>query len=531
MKTILLIGCLAVILFASCSKSPAVSPVTPPPVNKDTTVLATTTRPLFHYTPNTNWINDPNGLVYFNGSYHLFSQYNPSGFVWGNMNWDQAASTDFFSWQENGLAIKELFNTDGSTAMIFSGSTVVDSLNTSGFATQAGQIPLVAVYTLNNTAANGGALPQTQGISYSLDNGQTWTAYSKNPVLDINSTQFRDPKVFWYAPSSKWIMVVSKPDVDSVRIYGSTNLKKWTYQSDFGAIGNTNQVWECPDMFPLTIEGGGAAKWVLTVSAGGIENGFGGMQYFIGTFDGTKFTADNYNYPLYVDFGKDYYAGVTFNGMPAADGRRVMVAWANNWSYAGVIPTIGYRGQYSIPRSLSLRKVSNSDGYHLLQSPVAELGAHETTLYTSASKNLSSTVANLDSVSGTSLDIQFTLNMGTATSAGINVLVSGTELTPVTINKTYSTVSLDRTKSGNSSFSGQFAGIESAKMNNVDMGNITCRILIDQSIVEVFVNGGEYSITDLVFPTMAKGGIQLFSQGGAATFTNINVKTVSKTTH
>jgi len=469
--------------------------------------------------------------VCFSLTGHLFSQYNPVSAIWGNMNWGHATSTDFFNWQETSIAIKEVFNTNGSNSMIFSGSAVADSLNTSGFATQAGQIPLVAIYTANNTAANGNAISQTQSISYSLDNGQTWTPYNQNPVLNISSTQFRDPKVFWYGPTNKWVMVVSKPDQDSVRIYSSTNLKNWTFSSNFGTIGNTTQAWECPDLFPLTVEGSTAKKWVLTVSGGGSQYGFGGMQYFIGSFDGNKFTADNDNYPLYVDYGKDFYAGVTFNGVPAADGRRVMIGWANNWAYAGAIPTSGYRGQYSVPRSLSLRKVNNTDGFHLLQSPVAEIGQHETSAYANPSKTINSTTVKLDSISGTSLDIQFNLSMGTANNAGIHVLKGGTEQTIISINKLLSTLSVDRTNSGRSDFSNQFISVESAKMDNVDFTNLTCRVLIDQSIVEVFINQGEYTITDLVFPTQINGGIELFSQGGTATYSNINIKKVNKTIH
>jgi len=468
-------------------------------------------------------------LVYYNGSYHLFSQYNPLGYVWGNMNWDQALSSDLFSWQETGVAISEI-TTDTETSMIFSGSAVVDNLNTTGFATQTGQVPLVAVYTVNNTGAGGNAISQTQCISYSLDQGQTWTAYTKNPVLDIGSTQFRDPKVFWYTPTQTWVMLVSKPDVDSVRIYNSPDLRNWTFKSDFGAIGNTNQVWECPDLYQLTVEGTSAQKWVLSVSGGGVENGFGGMQYFIGSFDGSKFTANADNYPLYVDYGKDYYAGVTYNNIPNSDGRTVMISWANNWSYAGTIPTSGYRGQYAVPRSLSLRKVNNADGYHLLQTPVAEITQHETNAYSNPSINVNSTL-KLDSVSGTSLDIQFNLSMANATTAGINILQSGTEQTTITLNKSQSRLSLDRTKSGRNDFSSQFSGVESATMNNIDFTNLTCRILVDQSIVEVFINQGEYTITDLVFPTQAKGGISLFSTGGTANFTNLTVKKVDKTLH
>jgi fructan beta-fructosidase len=524
------------LLLISCSKSPATQAQ-----NTTTTTTTTTTtdsltplssyRPLYHYTPNSNWINDPNGLVYLNGAYHLFSQYNPQGAVWGNMSWDQATSNDFFSWQQGNVALNQILNADGSITLIFSGSAVIDSLNTTGFATQSGQTPLVAIYTANTTAANGTAISQNQFLSYSLDNGQTWQPYAKNPVLDIASTQFRDPKVFWYAPGKKWIMAVSKPDIDKVQFYSSTNLIKWTFMSDFGAIGNTSQVWECPDLYLLTVEGTNQKKWVLSVSGGGNTNGFGGMQYFIGNFDGTTFTADADNYPLYVDFGKDYYAGVTFNNIPSSDGRTVMIGWANNWAYAGAIPTAGYRGQYAVPRSLSLRKVNNTDGYHLLQTPVAEIAQHEVPAYSNSAIAINNTSMKLSSVAGTSLDIQFTLSMGSATVAGINVLKGGQEQTAVSFNKSSSQVILDRSKSGRGDFSNQFLSTESTKMDNVDMTNLTCRILVDQSIVEVFVNNGEYTLTDLVFPTQANGGIELFAQGGTANFSNLVIKQVNKTLH
>jgi fructan beta-fructosidase len=531
MKNILILSCLALCLITGCSKSSVVNPQKQNSgggTDTTTNITPPSYRPLFHYTPDKTGIHDPNGLVFYNGSYYLFSQYNPIGYVWGNMSWDQASSSDFFTWQETGIALNEFTNSSGGTSLIFSGSAVIDSTNSSGFATQSGQIPMVAIYTSNNSAANGNAVSQTQCISYSLDQGQTWTSYNQNPILDIGSTQFRDPKVFWYAPTKNWIMVVSKPDVDSVRIYSSVNLKNWTFKSDFGAIGNTNQAWECPDLYQLNVEGTSQKKWVLSVSGGGVENGFGGMQYFIGNFDGTKFTADADNYPLYVDFGKDYYAGVTYNGM--SDGRTVMVSWANNWSYANVIPTSGYRGQYGVPRSLSLRKVNNSDGYHLLQTPAAEIGNHESNAYSNTSVSVSSSL-KLDSVSGTALDIQFNLSLANAATAGINVLQSSTEQTTITFNKAMSEVLLDRTRSGLTSFSSQFSGVESAKMNNVDFTNLTCRILIDQCIVEVFVNDGEYAITDLVFPTQTKGGLTLFSIGGTAKFTNITIKKVNKTIH
>jgi len=524
----------AVITTSSCSKSSntGTTPVTP--VVTDTLVPISSYRPLYHYTPTVNWINDPNGLLFYNGTYHLFSQYNPSGNTWGNMSWGHATSTDLLSWQEQPVAITWQKNADNSTSLIFSGSAVADSANTSGFATQAGQVPLVAVYTSNNSDVNGNAISQNQCLAYSLDNGTTWTKYVQNPVLDIQSTQFRDPKVFWYAPAKEWIMVVSKPDVYKVMFYSSTNLKNWVHLSDFGVLGNIAQVWECPDLFQLPVEGSADKKWVLTVSAGGAQPGFGGMQYFIGNFDGTQFTVEKYNYPLYVDYGKDYYAGVTFNNIPAADGRTIMVGWANNWSYAGTIPTTtgyGYRGQYAIPRSLSLRPVSNGDGYHLLQAPVTQLTNFEATAPTVANITVNNTSQKIDTLSGTSLDIQFTVAMGSATAAGIDLFKGGTQQTTISFNKATSQVTLNRMQAGRDDFSPQFASIESADINNGSLSSIKCRILIDQSLVEVFVNDGEYTLTDLVFPTQANGNLDFFSQNGDATFSNITIHKVNKCIH
>ena len=521
---------LFIFFLVCCKKNPSGSSnVLPPP--QDTIVPLSSYRPIFHYTPSSNWINDPNGLVYFNGAYHLFSQYNPLGNTWGNMSWGHATSNDLLSWQEQGVAIYQQTNPDNSTSMIFSGSAVVDSANSTGFATQAGQVPLVAVYTSNNTDKNGNAISQNQCIAYSLDNGITWTKYASNPVLDIQSTQFRDPKVFWYAPGNKWIMVVSKPDQYKVMFYSSTNLIQWTYMSAFGGQGNTTQVWECPDLYELSIENSNQKKWVLSVSGGGSQNGFGGMQYFIGNFDGNQFMADADNYPFYVDFGKDYYAGVTYNNIPNSDGRTVMIGWANNWNYAGNIPTVGYRGQYSIPRSLSLRQVANTNGYHLLQTPVLELNKFESNMDSIPTVTIADSVFKISNVSGTALDIQFHVSLNNATNAGIDFLKGGTQKTTVTFNKSSSQITLDRRYSGQIGFNAGFASIESAILDNGSFNNLDCRILIDQSIVEVFVNQGEYTLTDLVFPTQGNGEIDLFSVGGSTTFSNIVFKKIQKTIH
>ena len=240
-------------------------------------------RPQFHFTPAQNWMNDPNGLVYYKGEYHLFYQHNPFGNTWGHMSWGHAVSRDLVHWQHLPVAIPE----EGDEA-IFSGSAVVDHKNTSGFGTRRNP-PMVAIYT--------SARPddQNQSLAYSTDRGRTWTKYAGNPVLDDADREFRDPKVFWYEPEREWRMVAVKALQRKVAIYRSKDLKAWTHLSDFGPANAVGGAWECPDLFPLEVDGKRhKTKWVMLVSLnpGGIAGG-SGMQYFVGDFDGTRFTADD----------------------------------------------------------------------------------------------------------------------------------------------------------------------------------------------------------------------------------------------
>ncbi|WP_153800469.1 glycoside hydrolase family 32 protein [Foetidibacter luteolus] len=486
-----------------------------------------TYRPLFHFTTDSNWINDPNGLVYANGKFHLFAQYNPFGNRWGHMSWAHATSTDLFNWQQLPVAIQEDIHADSTATMIFSGCAVVDSFNTSGFAEKQGQVPLVAIYT-SHVDNKGTGIAQHQSLAYSLDEGVTWTKYRNNPVLDIKAKDFRDPQVFWYAPKKAWIMIVCKPDEYKVYFYSSSNLKDWKKLSEFGGIGNTSKIWECPDLFELPVEGTGEKKWVITLSAGHPQKDFLAMQYFTGSFDGEKFIADQVNYPLYLDYGKDYYAGITYKDIPAADGRKIMIGWANCWNYANDIPTKGFRGLYGVPRVLSLRKTA--EGIRLVQQPVKEIEKHEELLYAVAGVEVENGVKVLDSAKGTSLDISFTLQPGTGGTAGIKVFKSGDEETAVYYNSATQTVAIDRTKSGDTSFSKVFASVDTVKVNAGD-GKVKFRLLIDKSVVELFVNDGVYVLTDLVFPKQQDGGVELFSENGKAVFTDVQVKKVAKTIH
>ncbi|MHA4807529.1 glycoside hydrolase family 32 protein [Flavitalea flava] len=505
---------------------------------------AQTYRPGFHFTTDSNWINDPNGLVYYKGRYHLFCQYNPYGDKWGHMSWAHASSTDLFHWEQEPLAIKEFSNKDGSVTMIFSGSVVVDSFNTSGFG-KKGQTPLVAIFTSHIDKQ-----AQHQSIAFSLDDGKTWERYKGNPVLDIHSTEFRDPKVFWYYPEKKWVMAVSKPDQYRIRFYESKNLKNWKYLSEFGGIGNMDNVWECPDLFEAPVEESNVAenksvgsktegsngvkvnngkKWVLTVSAGHAQKGFVAMQYFVGDFNGHSFTVDPNPYPLYVDYGKDFYAGITFNDLPATDGRKILLGWANDWKYANDIPTKGFRGQYATPRSLQLRK-TGEQGFRLIQSPVEELTPMAKDIQNLGNLVVNDGIKELPATGDASLDIEFDLKLDNAEEAGLFLYKSGEEKTVISLDRKKAEVLLDRTKSGQTEFSDAFSSVDAVKVGG-SSDRFHFRILADQCLVEVFVNGGEYVVTDLVFPKGQQGGLELFSKGGAALFSNVIIRKMNKTMH
>src|SRR4051812_31331668 len=297
-------------------------------------------RPQFHFTPQRNWMNDPNGLVFFDGEYHLFHQYNPEGDTWGHMSWGHAVSPDLVRWEHLPVALKE---EDG--VMIFSGSAVVDRDNTSGFGT-GGKPPLVAIYTGH------GKGKQTQNIAWSSDRGRTWTKFEGNPVIDINSAEFRDPKVFWHAPTKKWVMVVSRPDQRKVLFFGSKDLKKWEQVGEFGPQGEVRGIWECPDLFELPIEGDpqNQTRWVLVVNInGGTPAGGSGCQYFVGTFDGKTFTnANPKETVLWADYGADFYAAQSWSDLPRGR-KRTWIAWMSNWQYANQEPTSPWRTAMTVP--------------------------------------------------------------------------------------------------------------------------------------------------------------------------------------
>ncbi|MFZ2988121.1 glycoside hydrolase family 32 protein, partial [Ideonella sp.] len=306
-------------------------------------------RPALHFTPAAHWMNDPNGLVFHQGVYHLFFQYYPEGLSWGPMHWGHASSTDLLRWEEHPIALYP-----DPLGLIFSGSVVWDERNLSGLA-PAGSAPLVAIFTHHDSAAaRAGAISwETQSLAWSVDNGLTWTKYAGNPVLkNPGLRDFRDPKVFWLAETGRWVMSLSTGT--QIAFYSSADLKDWQLTSKFGAdAGSHGGTWECPDLFSLPLNG--RQRWVLLVSlTSGGPNGGSATQYFIGDFDGQRFTPEHHDV-RWLDLGCDNYAGVTWSGTGE---RRVFIGWMGNWDYAKVVPTAPWRSAMTLPRELSLREVS-----------------------------------------------------------------------------------------------------------------------------------------------------------------------------
>ncbi|TDB61807.1 glycoside hydrolase family 32 protein [Arundinibacter roseus] len=475
-------------------------------------------RPSYHFTAPQNWINDPNGLVYLDGEYHLFYQHNPFGNEWGHMSWGHAVSKDLITWEHLPLALPE-YPTPGDTStqtMVFSGSAVVDSANTSGFFAAGQTDGLVAIFTSHVHNGKDGLL-QHQSLGYSADKGRTWKLYDKNPVLDLQMKDFRDPNVFWYAQDKKWIMSVVKPLEFTVQFYQSPNLKDWTFMSEFGRQGDTTKIWECPALFPIPVEGTDQQKWLLLISSGHRQKDFLGMQYFVGDFDGKTFVPQPQKEILYVDEGKDFYAAIPFNNLPASHKKPLIVGWLNDWVYANALPSATFKGAMSAPRELSLAKTG--DGFRLIQQPVALTKNVEAAL---SEKSLVVEGEKLLDFTGESYELVATIEPGKAKNLGIKLLQSEDEATVLTYDVPSAVLLFDRTKSGNTTFHERFSSVESMPAPLIN-GRLKVHILVDASVVEVFVNDGQRVMTNLVFPKKHEGKITLFSTDGAATFREVRI--------
>ena len=468
--------------FAGCSKDDPKSEVNPPVVNpqpgQPTQPSGPTTpttpaqgsydeqyRPQIHFTPAKNWMNDPNGMVYVDGVYHLFYQYNPQGNSWGNMSWGHATSTDLIHWTEQSVALLR-----DDLGDVFSGSAVIDKDNTAGFGAGA----MVALYTSAGEY-------QQQSIAYSTDGGKNFTRYTGNPVIKNNDDNLRDPKVFWHEASGQWIMALAKGWKMGVELYGSSDLKNWRHLSTFfkELPGRPSLQWECPDLIQM------GEKWVMLVSVnpGGPILGSGTM-YFVGQFDGTTFTAEDLAYPLWLDYGMDNYAGVTWSN---TDSRKVMIGWMNNWQYAGDVPCSPWRSAMTLPRELTL---SEYNGKPLLCNTV---------------------VKEIDQIAGSWQDTdgaisakdayQLRLTISLDKNATLTLSNGSDEKFTIDINAAARTLTAHRTSvTGKTSFNGTFSIPSMQAPLNVTGDAVTLDIFVDQSSVEIFTQEGTMSMTNLVFP-------------------------------
>lgn len=464
------------------------------------TLFHETYRPQFHFTPSKNWMNDPNGLIYKNGLYHLFFQHNPFGNVWGHMSWGHATSKDLIHWDELPVAIAE-----ENGIMIFSGTAVLDKNNTSGFANAKNSQPLVAIYTGHTDTL------QTQNLAFSNDDGLTWKKYAGNPVLNLHKKDFRDPNVFWYEPKQEWIMAVSQPNEHQISFYASGNLMQWKKLSDFGPRGDTSGVWECPDLMQVPIEGeAGKTKWVLFTSQNST------MQYFVGEFDGIQFLEDHPSTTIHKqDHGTDYYAAVAYHN--TIDKQPISIGWVNNWEYANAIPTKPWKSAMSLPRKLSVKK--REGDWVLVQQPIGALTSLRGPVQNTADKNVKQNL--LLPFSGSSYELSLQMLSQPNTVAGIRVAMGAYGYFEIGYDSKTEQIYIDRSHTVND-FNKKYAAIaKSGTILKPENGKIALRIFVDASIVEVYSADGTVVLTAQVFPEKIDKYIQLFSDGTATQFKNI----------
>lgn len=431
-------------------------------------------RPRLHFTPPSMWMNDPNGLFYENGMYHLYYQYHPQSTVWGPMHWGHATSTDLLRWKHQPIALYP-----DSLGLIFSGSAVVDRQNTAGF----GKDAVVAIFTSHNMEwEKAGRIDrENQSIAFSNDHGYTWTKFAGNPVLkNPGIADFRDPNVTWYAPGKKWIMALATQDRET--FYSSKDLKTWTRESDFGVgFGAHGGVWECPDLFSMGVDG--QEKWVLLVSINpGAPNGGSGTQYFVGDFDGHQFVPQDTE-TRWIDYGRDNYAGVTFH---ETDKRRIFMGWMSNWDYATVVPTKSWRSANTLPRDLALKNVNGK--YFLSSTPIA--------LPLEATKKL----AAGKSMKAASALLRISAKGQTVQDFSIDLANAKGEHVTIGYEKSTNRYFVDRRQSGDFSFSSKFSSRDYAPRIS-QSATIDFQVITDVASAEMFADGGLTTMTTIYFPS------------------------------
>ena len=445
-------------------------------------------RPIYHHTPAYGWMNDPNGLFYKDGLYHLYYQWNPYGSQWENMHWGHSVSRDLVYWENKGMALAP-----DALGTIFSGCAVVDHENTAGF----GKGAVVAFYTSAGES-------QTQSMAYSKDNGASFVKYDGNPVVTADVPDFRDPHVFWHRETARWVMLLAAGQ--EMRIYSSSNLKDWRYESAFGeGWGNHDGVWECPDLIKLPVRGTNKEKWMLicNINPGGP---FGGnaTQYFIGQFDGHRFTCeDQPDETKWMDYGKDHYAAITFDNAP--DGRHILMAWMSNWQYANLVPTLQYRSANAVPCDIDL--FEHAGKTYVGRTPAKELLALRGRRLL---KRSAAARRTFDAEKG-AYELLVNINPSAAGQTRLSLQNEKGERVVLTYDVAAATLSVDRTLSGETDFSDAFKAVTTAPVRGQISG---LRIFVDKSSVEVFDADGRLSLTHLVFPTQPYNTLLLQNSRG-----------------
>jgi fructan beta-fructosidase len=471
-------------------------------------------RPQFHFSPDSMWMNDPNGMVFYEGEYHLFYQHHPHSNVWGPMHWGHAISTDLIHWEHLPIALYP-----DSLGTIFSGSAVIDWNNSSGLGTP-GQPPMVAIFTHHNQdlADQGSDRFQYQSLAYSLDKGRSWTKFGGNPVLENPGIRdFRDPKVIWHRESEQWIMALAAQD--RIMFYSSPDLIRWTLESEFGEnTGAHGGVWECPDLFPLEYEE--EEKWVLLVSINpGGPHGGSATQYFVGEFDGNTFHNENPGTEaLWIDHGKDNYAGVTWSDIPEDDGRRIFMGWMSNWQYANQVPTDRWRNAMTLPRELLLDR--DQQAYVLRSVPVREtemLREDHISLEPGPVSGRSAIGPDIvEKYPLYEIDLVFETDPALFKEGnGFGFILEGSEeeLVAVTFDIKTSRIVIGRLDhSGETDFSEHFTGLHFVPYQIPEGGEIRFHAFVDLSSIELFVDQGRAVMTELVFPDSGFQRILLYNQ-------------------
>ena len=493
-------------------------------------------RPVYHHTPLYGWMNDPNGMVYKDGEYHLYYQYNPYGSKWGNMHWGHSVSRDLIHWQHLDPAIAR-----DTLGHIFSGSTVVDKDNTAGY----GKDALIALYTSASDKYG-----QIQCMAYSTDNGRTYTKYEHNPILTPfdGLKDFRDPKVFWYEPDKKWIMIVSADK--NMRFYSSNDLKEWTYLSQFGeGYGAQPNQFECPDFVQLPVDGNkDNMKWVMIVNINpGCMFGGSATEYFVGTFDGKEFKCDTKpQVTKWLDYGKDHYAAVCISN---TGDRTIALPWMSNWQYANITPIKQYRGANGLPRELTLYTKDGQTYVAANVVPEAKALRKDSRAVESFSLNGEHRIDHMTNGTDCAVELEMDITPGSAQTVGFDLLTEKGEKVKIYLDMKAGRLVMDRTESGITQLDGPNKGNYDVHVTETDDHRKTlsvnyqndfalgtwaplalCNgktyhldIFVDKCSVEIFVDGGRIAMTNLVFPTRPYDGLRFYSEGGQATVSNLAI--------